>query len=405
VNYNKNDIIQSLVSSGIRSGDSVFFTTSLGMVGIPPKEINSSEKLNALFIDAISEVIKDGNIIVPTYSYTFGASTATELKIFDLKKTKSEIGPFPNYVLSRSDFIRSADPFVSVACKGKDCNILLSGLSNSSYGKGSFFSKMVELRNMKCCSIGLGPNWMPFIHYADWLEKVPFRYDKNFYGYIKSKDKLEFKEWIYSVPCLLPEALSNAHKIGRLAEKEGIWNSSKLGRARIYTSNCKEYFDFVMKYLKRDQWLLAKGPKVDVNKAESERIQDGRDVVEVSLPYKITKYKTGEWLKGWLVPEKWICHDAKLLDSKGNVLSTTSYDYSLSIDKIVDLNTLKKHISPIIKNVYANRDWGFVYDKELNDDVYTVKIDSSFGFGEISFFKKDNTQYAILNNRPVKVPI
>ncbi len=55
--------------------------------------------------------------------------------------------------------------------------------------------------------------------------------------------------------------------------------------------------------------------------------------------------------------------------------------------------------------MYANRDWGFVYDKELNDDVYTVKIDSSFGFGEISFFKKDNTQYAILNNRPVKVPI
>ena len=125
---------------------------------------------------------------------------------------------------------------------------------------------------------------------------------------------------------------------------------------------------------------------------------------EIEIPYKIKNYKTGNWIGGWLVPEKWVCHNAKLLDSKGNVLSTTPYDYSLSVDSTVDLNTLKKHISPKIMNVYANRDWGFVYDKELNDDLYYVKIDSRFGFGKIGVFKKDNELYAILNDRPVKIP-
>ena len=403
MNYNKEAIIESLISSGIKSTDSVFFTTSLGMAGIPPKEIDSAEKLNDLFLDSINEVVKDGTIIVPSYSYTFGESTATELKTFDLKKTKSRIGPFPNHVLTKSDFMRSKDPFVSISCKGRECNNLLSGLSNSSYGEGSFFSKMVKMKNMKCCSIGLGPNWTPFIHYADWLAKTPYRYDKKFCGYIKDGSEVKYKEWIYSVPCLIPEALSTAHKIGRLAEKEGIWNSSKFGRSMVYTSNCQEYFDFVMQNLKRDKWLMAKGPKVDIEKAESIRMQD-KTAKEIEIPYKIKNYKTGNWIGKWLVPEKWVCHNAKLLDSKGNVLSTTPYDYSLSVDSTVDLNTLKKHISPKIKNVYANRDWGFVYDKELNDELYYVKIESCFGFGKIGVFKKDNALYAILNDRPVKIP-
>ena len=404
MNYNKEDVVKALMASGIKSGDTVFFTTSLGMVGIPPEEIDNTEKLNHFFMDAIIEVIKDGNIIVPTYSYTFGGSTKTEPAIFNIKKTKSKIGPFPNYVLTRGDFVRSDDPFVSVACKGPNCNNLLTGLSNSSYGEGSFFSKMVKTDNMKCCSIGLGPNWTPFIHYADWLARVPHRYDKKFYGYIKDKNKLEYKEWIYSVPCLTPEARSTAHKVGRLAEIEGIWNSSKLGRARVYTSNCKEYFNFVMQRLKKDPWLLAEGPKVDIKYAEAKRIQDKGDS-KINIPYKVTKYKTGEWIGGWLVPEIWVCHNAKLSDSKGNILSIIPYDYSLSVDCTVNLSTLKKHISPKIKNVYANRDWGFVYDKNPNDNMYTVKIDGSFGFGEVDVFEKCNMRYAILNNKPIKISI
>ena len=404
MNYPIKDIIKSLKESGIDNGDTVFITTSLGMIGIPPKEINSIEKLNILFMDAIINVIGKGNIIVPTYSYTFGDSTAVDPKTFDIKKTNSKIGPFPNYVLTRGDFMRSKDPFMSVACKGSNCRKLLTNLTNSSYGEGSFFSRMVSDENIKCCSIGLGPNWTPFIHYADWLAKVPYRYDKAFYGYIKDGSKIEYKKWIYSVPCLIPEAQADAHKVGRLAEKSGIWNSSKLGRARVYTSNCKEYFDFVMQQMKEDKWLLAKGPKVNIEKAETKRIKLQK-VLENSIPYKVTKYKTGNWIGDWLVPEEWVCHNAELLDSKGNLLSSTPYDYSLKVDTKVDLSTLIKHVSTKPKNVYNNRDWGFVYDKRLDDDMYTVKIDTSFGFGRIGVFQKGNRMYALLNNKSVKISI
>ena len=37
--------------------------------------------------------------------------------------------------------------------------------------------------------------------------------------------------------------------------------------------------------------------------------------------------------------------------------------------------------------------------------MYTVKIDSSFGFGEVDVFEKCNMRYAILNNKPIKISI
>jgi len=400
--YTRDDIINALRESGVNAGDSVFFTTSLGMIGMPPSEIDSSDKLNEFFLDAIIEVIGDGNIIIPTYSYTFGKGSYSNPAVFDVEMTPSTIGPFPNYILSRPDFIRSKDPFVSVACRGPDCKRFFSGLSNSSYGEDSFFSKMVKISNMKCCSIGLGPNWTPFIHYSDWLSRVPFRYDKIFDGYIRDHEGEHYVSWTYSVPCQIPEARSSAHKVGRLAEKAGIWSSAKLARARIYTSHCSRYFDFVMEQLKYDKWSLATGPKVDVVEKERERIND---IIDAPVPasYKVKKYKTGDYVGDWLVPERWVCHKARLISPNGEVLSQKPFDYSVSIKQVIGASELRKHVSSTMKNLYKRRDWGFVYNAELDDGDYLIEIDSSFGLGEISIAEKDNMRYAVLNNRLVEL--
>jgi aminoglycoside N3'-acetyltransferase len=372
------------------------------MIGAPPKEIKTANDLNRLFLDAIKEVLMDGTIIVPTYSYTFGSSTGAEPAIFDLETTKSEIGSFPNFILSQDDFIRSEDPFVSVACKGEKCKELIGGISNSSYGENSFFARMVRSNGMKCCSIGLGPNWTPFIHHADWLVNAPHRYDKVFSGYIRKGKILRYTDWVYSVPFLGPNSYATAHKVGREAEKFGVWKYKELGRARIYTSNCIDYFNFIMDKLKHDKWILAKGPEVDVEKVEALRIKDPGDK-EINFSCKVTKHKTGEWIGRWLVPERWVCHKAQLMDLSGNILTDEPYLYSLSVNKKVSVKVLKKHLSKISKNVYCNRDWGFVYNGSLNDKEYKVVIDSSFGFGIIKVVEKDNSMFALLSNNMIRI--
>jgi aminoglycoside N3'-acetyltransferase len=220
-------------------------------------------RMNAIGYDVIRDVLSEGIILVPTYSYTFGKSLASHLANFT-HTTPAEIGPFPNYVLKQSDAIRSIDPFMSVACIGKGCKELLSNLSNISYGEGSLFEKLVNLENTKCCSIGLGPNWTPFIHYADYLAKVPHRYDKLFWGKIDGK----VTPWIYSVRFVGVESYPYAHIAGREAENKGIWKFENLGRARVYAASCKKYFNFVMDKLKQNPWYLAKGPAIDVIEKE-----------------------------------------------------------------------------------------------------------------------------------------
>jgi len=368
--YTKKDIVNALKSVGIQKNDTVFFSTSLGMVGIPPSFVKSQDDLNALFLDAIKDVLPEGNIIVPTYSYTFGKSLASNLANFT-RNIPAEIGPFPNYVLKQSDAIRSIDPFMSVVCIGKGCKKLLSNLSNVSYGEGSFFEKLVNIENSKCCSIGLGPNWTPFIHYADYLAKVPHRYDKLFWGEINGVKT----PWIYSVRFVGDESYPYAHVAGREAEAEGIWKYKELGRARVYAASCKEYFNFVIKKLKHNPWYLAKGPAIDVIAREKDR---------VNFPDIGGNYVTGEWIGNFLVPERWNYKEACLIGEDGRIYSTTPWIHSLSVEKELSYEEVKIHTSYYPKNVFYNRDFGFVIKNKLPKQKYKAVIKSEFGKGKIA---------------------
>ena len=42
-------------------------------------------------------------------------------------------------------------------------------------------------------SVGLGTNWTPFIHYLDYINMVPYRYDKLFCGIYRMRKILEKK--------------------------------------------------------------------------------------------------------------------------------------------------------------------------------------------------------------------
>jgi len=392
--YSRDDIINALLEAGLEKDNTVFFSTSLGMVGLPPSNIKSQDALNELFLDAIREVISEGNIIVPTYSYTFGKSTASNLAVFDVEKTKAEIGPFPEFVRKQKDAVRSLDPFMSVVCIGKDCKELIDEISNISYGENSFFEKFVHFPKSKCCSIGLGPNWTPFIHYADYLAKVPHRYDKLFWGYIQTENEKFFTPWIYSVRFVGEESYPYAHIAGREAEKAGIWKYAPLGRARVYAASTKEYFDFVMNKLKDNPFYLAKGPACDI--IEKERCRVNYKDIDLNGFDEVFEMQTGEWLGNFLVPERWGVSVAKLSENEKSSINITPMIHSLSIEKELSTKELLAHSNKELKNFFFNRDWGFVYEKELPADRYKISIKSEFGKGVVKIARKGDRYYAYL---------
>ncbi len=267
--YTQPDIIKALKKSGIVRGDTVFFTTSLGMLGIPKiKKIKSINDICFFVFVAIKKILgPEGTILVPTYSYSFGGNfSKKKLPIFDPLKTPSKVGPFPSFFRKQKGVIRSIDPMMSIAGLGPKAKKILKNIPTTSYGKGCVFEKILKIRNAKCCSIGLGPNWIPFIHYVDWKNKAPFRYDKFFNGIIVNKKIKKRVSWHYPVPYLRKETNANGHKIGKLACKKGIYKRSKLGRSAVYTINYKRYFNFVIKLTKLNPWLTVDGPKFNTKK-------------------------------------------------------------------------------------------------------------------------------------------
>lgn len=264
--YTKEDITEALRHVGIKKNDTIFFTTSLGMLGIPKiKGPVNTNKISKFILDGIKEVIGSrGTILVPTYSYSFGDSNKKKLPHFNIKKTPSRIGPFSNFFIKQSGVVRSIDPMVSIAGLGPNAKKILKNIYYTSYGKNCVFEKILKIKNAKCCSIGLGPNWMPFIHYCDWLNKAPFRYNKFFKGIIVNGRTKKEVTWHYPVAYIRKETIANGHLIGNLATKNKIFKYYKLGRSRIYAANYKKYFDFTMKITKKNPWMTVYGPKFKV---------------------------------------------------------------------------------------------------------------------------------------------
>ena len=260
--YDQKELREKFKRIGITKGDSVFLTTSLGSLGVPKTKnknylLTSSRWIFNCLIDIIG---KRGNIFVPTYSYTF----VKKYKIFDIKKTQADIGYFPNFFLKKKKIIRSHDPMMSIAGYGPDTKNILCKISNNSFGKNSVFERLLKLKSLKCCTLGLGYNWVPFLHYLDWKNNVPFRYEKKLYGYIKKKKIKKKIIWNFFARILRKETVSNGYKIGLQAVQNKLYKKSQIGKSMMYVIDYNIFFTFSKKLTRTDKWLTVNGPKFKI---------------------------------------------------------------------------------------------------------------------------------------------
>lgn len=431
--YGKSDVLLALSAAGVEPGDTVFITTSLGMLGTA-EGTSTLDDLNRLYFDCIMEVLgPEGTALAPAYSYTFGRSRASAPEVFDPETTRAEIGPFPNFFRCQPGVLRSLDPMMSICGVGPKAAALLGDIPPTSYGAGSVFARLTET-DAKCCSIGLGPNWTPFIHHAEWLIQAPFRFDKLFTGRIRTRsgETLEHNSgWLYSVPILSEASRADAHLLGRLAAEAGIWRYAPLGRARVYVAGYRDYFQFAMKLLKDNPWIQAAGPAGSVVEMEEKRVgvqkftlalarsndlesrfaalealpkdtvSDGYDaalnaLIGLELPMKVSQTPTGRHHFDWIVPEKWVCRRAQLHNAAGEAvldgIATPRhlFPYGLSFSGRVDAAHLRSHLQiegapPLFEQNFMLRDWAFTCNEEeagrLAEGFYDIAIDCDRSYG------------------------
>lgn len=246
----KKDIIDALKEAGIERGDSVFVHSNLQSFGKLSKNITKDEFLES-FVEALTRVIgKKGNIIMPTFSYSFCKD-----ELFDPDSTPSTVGILTEYFRKKSEAKRSIDPIFSVAAIGPDKEYF-TDVGTDCFGKKSIFEKMYH-RKVKIIFLGKTED-LTFLHFVEQKFKVPYRYFKKFSGKIKIKKKIKEFTFNYNVRHLNKGVDYDHKKIMKYIEDGDMIKSAPLGYSKIIITNAVDVFNILTVGLKENVYFMLK---------------------------------------------------------------------------------------------------------------------------------------------------
>ena len=212
------------------------------------KNVNSYKT----FIKLLKKKIgKKGTILVPAYNYNF-----TKGKVFNKRKSISQVGSFSNYLIKKYNKNRSEDPIFSHIIFGKLKKKLLKCETSEVFSKNSIFAMMLKYKFKIicfCCS----PKQITFLHYIERVFMVKYRYFKLFNGFIiknKVKKKIQLK---YFVRKNINKFHIKENKLIKLINgKDFIMK--RFGYFLCYSVNCEYLFNTLKKKLSSNNFYLIK---------------------------------------------------------------------------------------------------------------------------------------------------
>ena len=416
-------VVDSLATSGLRAGDTVFIQMSWPQAGRGAWGKESSHRILSVLLEILGP---SGTLLTPSYTFSFDRREE-----FDKESSPTVAGPssdaieFSELVRSHAGAVRSDDPRHSVVGVGPAAEHLLSNLPNSSVGSNSLIDRLARI-SAKLCLVGVGLEQAAVFGFAEDAASAPWRFKKLFTGRVRRNGVSQRQGWIDSIvnPGLAEKASEIRKRIAICCE--ATLNLKPDETLPIVVVDFRDLLAVLESELAPE--VKAFGPASEQSTSErlsvellpsatmSETISalwrlhrdivsDGYDTALQALagqvPMQIHKYPTGTECWSWLIPEKWTCRDARLLTLDGSVLFSYrdnplhAVSYSLPFDGVVSREELFAHLHthprlddaiPFIFKYYE-RDWGLCCSKKLkdslNDDNYRVVIDSDFSFGSL----------------------
>ncbi len=125
----------------------------------------------------------DGTVMIRAFSWAFCKGEP-----FDRLHSPSQVGAFGNAAQKCEGYVRTRHPLYSWWVRGRLSDELAGCDFYSSFGADSMFRKLCDL-NVKQISLGNIPKLsLTYIHHAEVLSKVPYRWEKAFSGEYRDTD-------------------------------------------------------------------------------------------------------------------------------------------------------------------------------------------------------------------------
>ncbi len=170
---NKKKLYKFFKDLKIKSGDNIMLHGDASIIA----NINHKDPINFFFNELKLYLGKNGTILIPSFTYSF-----CKKKVFDLSKSKSEVGLFSETFRKRKNIFRTSHPIFSFCISGKSKNYFNNSDNKTCFGKKSLFEKFHK-KNGLIIVIGRSFEFgATFLHYIEEKLKVKYRYKKNFFG-------------------------------------------------------------------------------------------------------------------------------------------------------------------------------------------------------------------------------
>jgi len=244
-------IANSFKDTGVLRNDLVMIHGDAG-VAAQFTHIDSNQRIQELIRQIIEYFSPEGTVVVPTFSYSF-----TKNKNFDVDNTPSEIGKFSESFRRYPLMRRSSHPIFSVAGIGNHFEKFEKSRIDDCFGEGTAFDLLYKLGGKIIC-LGCDFDRTTFAHYVEQYFEVPYRYMKNFSGYIikdGNQNQLTTSYYVRNVEInsildlnLLKKELINKKKL----------LISNVGRFSIIAIKTQDFLDCSIQLLKNNKFALTK---------------------------------------------------------------------------------------------------------------------------------------------------
>jgi len=231
---------------GIKAGDTLLIHSSYKSLG----EVDGGPQA---VIDALLEALgEEGTLVMPTFNFDFCKGVD-----WDVRETPSQMGYMTNLARLDPRASRVFHPIYSFAVIGKYAEAFGNLRYRSSYGANSAFAKLRELDG-KIMVIGLSYNdSMTFFHHVEELEGVDYRFLKDFTGNITDWDGNTTVDTYQMLVRDIDKGVQTmVDPMGALFEESGISKVYKIGQADVKLMKANEVYDFTVREMKRDPYLL-----------------------------------------------------------------------------------------------------------------------------------------------------
>ena len=137
----------------------------------------------------------EGVIIIPSFSYSWGADSSE--KIFDINNTPGKVGIFPEFMRVQPNVERTSDPMFSYLIFGNNAINIAKIAGKNTFGSNGIYRYLHE-NNAKLISFGLDGYDPTFIHYAEQyyhenVHKLDYRYIRSLMGKLLTLLEKDFK--------------------------------------------------------------------------------------------------------------------------------------------------------------------------------------------------------------------